>query len=157
MLSILSYKDEDDAVRIANDSIYRLAGYVWSGSAERATRGAARLKAARIFLNGAPITPSAPFGGYKRFGNGPEWEVFGLETCAKSRRLSGSRKPNTDVPHDAYKGRYLAYLRYSALVTASAFCREHLHTLQIVKPFSRVDESPSAHSSSKGRPNRRRR
>ena len=89
VLSMLRYKDEADAIQIANGTTYGLAGYVSSGSPERAARVAARLKAGRIFLNGAPTNPSAPFGGYKQSGNGREWGVFGLETFLEVKAVVG--------------------------------------------------------------------
>lgn len=89
VLSIMAYKDEDDAIRIANDTTYGLAGYVFSGDRVRAARLATRLKAGRIFLNGAPTNPVAPFGGYKQSGNGREWGVFGLETFLEVKAVLG--------------------------------------------------------------------
>ena len=79
VLSILSYKDEEDAVRIANDSIYGLAGAVWSGNEERAKRVARRLRTGQVDINGGPFNLLAPFGGYKQSGNGRELGRFGLE------------------------------------------------------------------------------
>jgi len=83
---IIGYKDVDDAVSIANDTIYGLAAYVQSASVERADNVAARLEAGMVFVNGAPADPEAPFGGYKMSGNGREWGeiAFGefLETKA---------------------------------------------------------------------------
>jgi aldehyde dehydrogenase (NAD+) len=86
VLCIFGYRDEDEAVAIANDSKYGLAAYVQSGSEERAARVAARLEVGMVFLNGAGEDPEAPFGGYKMSGNGREWGeiAFGefLETKA---------------------------------------------------------------------------
>jgi acyl-CoA reductase-like NAD-dependent aldehyde dehydrogenase len=89
VLSVMAYRDEDDAVRIANDTPYGLAGYVSSTDMEKASRVAARLKAGRIFINGARVTTSAPFGGYKRSGLGREWGVFGLETFLEVKAVLG--------------------------------------------------------------------
>jgi len=89
VLSILSYEDEDDAIRIANGTSYGLAGYVFSGTVENGGRVAARLQAGRIFLNGAPTNPVAPFGGYKESGNGREFGVFGLETYLEVKAVLG--------------------------------------------------------------------
>jgi acyl-CoA reductase-like NAD-dependent aldehyde dehydrogenase len=89
VLSVMTYRDEEDAVRIANDTTYGLAGYVSSGDPEKAARVAARLKAGRIFVNGARVTTSAPFGGYKRSGLGREWGVFGLETFLEVKAVLG--------------------------------------------------------------------
>ncbi len=79
VLSILTYKNEDDAVRIANGTIYGLAGAVWSGSEERAKRIARRIRAGRVEVNGGGFNIQAPFGGYKQSGHGREFGRFGLE------------------------------------------------------------------------------
>jgi aldehyde dehydrogenase (NAD+) len=86
VLCIIGYKDVDDAVSIANDTVYGLAAYVQSASEERANDIAARLEAGMVFINGAPVDPEAPFGAYKMSGTGREWGeiAFGefLETKA---------------------------------------------------------------------------
>jgi aldehyde dehydrogenase (NAD+) len=79
VLSIIPYEDEDDAVRIANDTIYGLAGGVWSGDPERAKRVARRLRTGQVEINGGKFNPMAPFGGYKQSGNGRELGKYGLE------------------------------------------------------------------------------
>jgi betaine-aldehyde dehydrogenase len=79
VLSIISYRDEDDAVRIANDTPYGLSGGVWSGSEERAQQVARRMRTGQVDINGAPFNLRAPFGGYKQSGNGRELGVYGLE------------------------------------------------------------------------------
>ena len=79
VLSIIPYDDEDDAVRIANDSIYGLAGGVWSGDEERAKRVARRIRTGQVEINGGVFNPLAPFGGYKQSGHGRELGKFGLE------------------------------------------------------------------------------
>ncbi len=79
VLSIIPYEDEDDAVRIANDTIYGLAGGVWSGDAERAKRVARRLRTGQVEINGGKFNPMAPFGGYKQSGTGRELGKYGLE------------------------------------------------------------------------------
>jgi aldehyde dehydrogenase (NAD+) len=89
VLSIIGYKDEDDAVRIANDTPYGLAGYVSSATAERARHVARRLRAGNINLNGAPNERGAPFGGYKHSGNGREWGRFGLEEYLEVKAVAG--------------------------------------------------------------------
>jgi len=79
VLSIITYDDEDDAVRIANDTPYGLAGGVWSGSDEHAQQVARRLRTGQVDINGGPFNLLAPFGGYKQSGNGRELGVHGLE------------------------------------------------------------------------------
>ena len=79
VLSIIPYEDEDDAVRIANDTIYGLAGGVWSGDPERAKRVARRLRTGQVEINGGKFNPMVPFGGYKQSGNGRELGKYGLE------------------------------------------------------------------------------
>ncbi|WP_280218159.1 aldehyde dehydrogenase family protein [Nocardia neocaledoniensis] len=79
VLSIMGYRDEEDAVRIANDSDFGLAGGVWSGDTERALRVARRIRAGQIEVNGGEFDISAPFGGYKQSGVGREAGVFGVE------------------------------------------------------------------------------
>ncbi len=79
VLSVLPYDTEDDAVRIANDTIYGLAGGVWSGDPDRAMRVARRIRAGQVDVNGGKYNPLAPFGGYKQSGIGRELGMFGLE------------------------------------------------------------------------------
>jgi betaine-aldehyde dehydrogenase len=79
VLSVLPYDTEDDAVRIANDTIYGLAGGVWSGDPDRAMRVARRMRTGQVDVNGGKYNPLAPFGGYKHSGIGRELGMFGLE------------------------------------------------------------------------------
>ncbi|HEU0023919.1 MAG TPA: aldehyde dehydrogenase family protein [Thermoleophilaceae bacterium] len=89
VLSIIPYDDEDDAVRIANDTIYGLAGGVWSSDEERARRVAGRIRTGQVEINGGAFNPLAPFGGYKQSGHGRELGRYGLEEflVAKSLQL----------------------------------------------------------------------
>jgi aldehyde dehydrogenase (NAD+) len=89
VLSIIGYKDEGDAIRIANDTPYGLAGYVSSANVERARHVARRLRAGNINLNSAPNERGAPFGGYKHSGNGREWGRFGLEEYLEVKAVAG--------------------------------------------------------------------
>ena len=79
VLSLIPYEDEDEAVRIANDTIYGLSGGVWSSDPERAKRVARRLRTGQVEINGGRFNPLAPFGGYKQSGNGRELGKYGLE------------------------------------------------------------------------------
>ena len=91
VLSIITYKDEDDAVRIANGTIYGLAGAVWSKDEERAGRIARRIRAGRVEVNGGGFNIEAPFGGYKQSGHGREFGRFGLEEFLEVKTLQLTR------------------------------------------------------------------
>jgi acyl-CoA reductase-like NAD-dependent aldehyde dehydrogenase len=87
VLVIMPYEDEEDAVRIANDSVYGLAGGVWSADEERAKRVARRIRTGQIEINGAAFNPLAPFGGYKQSGYGRELGPFGLDEYLEVKAL----------------------------------------------------------------------
>ncbi len=89
VLTIIGYSDEDEAVRIANDTPYGLAGYVSSGSIDRARKVARRIRAGNVNLNGMPNERTAPFGGYKQSGNGREWGKFGLDEYLEVKAIAG--------------------------------------------------------------------
>jgi aldehyde dehydrogenase (NAD+) len=89
VIAILGAKDEDDAVKIANDTPYGLAGYVSAGSVERARKVGRQLRAGNVNLNGVPNERTAPFGGYKQSGNGREWGKFGLEEYLEVKAIAG--------------------------------------------------------------------
>jgi aldehyde dehydrogenase (NAD+) len=79
VLSIVPYDTEDEAIRLANDSIYGLAGGVWGGTPERALHVARRLRTGQVDINGGRFNPLAPFGGYKKSGIGRELGPLALE------------------------------------------------------------------------------
>jgi aldehyde dehydrogenase (NAD+) len=89
VLSILTYRDEDEAVEIANDTVYGLAGYVQSGDIDRARSVARRIRAGRIHINYPEMDRLAPFGGYKQSGNGRENGKYGLEEFTELKAMIG--------------------------------------------------------------------
>ena len=91
VLSIIPYRDEDDAVRIANGTIYGLAAAVWSGDEARALRVARRLRAGQVDINGGGFNINAPFGGFKQSGRGRELGKYGLEEFLEYKSLQ--RRP----------------------------------------------------------------
>ncbi len=89
VLCLIAYNDEDDAVRIANDTPYGLAAYVQSADVERARRIARRLRAGNVQINYPAVDRGAPFGGYKQSGNGREWGEFGLNEFLEIKGIQG--------------------------------------------------------------------
>ncbi|GGF50984.1 aldehyde dehydrogenase [Aliidongia dinghuensis] len=89
VLAIIPYETADDAVAIANDTDYGLHAYVVGADVERARRVADRLVAGRVIINGAPMEPLAPFGGFKHSGIGRENGVFGLEAYLEPKAVMG--------------------------------------------------------------------
>jgi aldehyde dehydrogenase (NAD+) len=87
VLSILTYKTEEEAIALANDTVYGLQAYVSSGSKERAHRVAAQLDAGRVLINGLYSDPLAPFGGFKQSGVGREYGVYGLESYLEPKTI----------------------------------------------------------------------
>jgi aldehyde dehydrogenase (NAD+) len=87
VLSIIPYDSEDEAVRIANGTVYGLAGGVWAGDKEHAESVARRLRTGQVEVNGGGFNPSAPFGGYKQSGVGRELGRFGLEEYLEVKSL----------------------------------------------------------------------
>jgi len=88
VLSILPYDSEAEAVDIANDTIYGLAGAVWSGDPERAMKVARKMRTGQVDVNGGRYNPLAPFGGYKQSGVGRELGVFGLEEYLQVKSIA---------------------------------------------------------------------
>jgi acyl-CoA reductase-like NAD-dependent aldehyde dehydrogenase len=87
VLSIIPYADEEDAIRIANDSVYGLSGAVWSADEERAVAVARRLRTGQVDINGGVFNPLAPFGGYKQSGHGRELGRFAIEEFLQPKSL----------------------------------------------------------------------
>ena len=88
VLSIIGYKDTEDAIRLANDTEYGLSGYV-SGDPEEAKAVAKRIRTGNVHLNGASVDVAAPFGGYKKSGNGREWGSHGFEEFLEVKAIMG--------------------------------------------------------------------
>ncbi|MAO40101.1 MAG: aldehyde dehydrogenase family protein [Pseudomonadota bacterium] len=88
VLSIIGYKDDEDAVRIANDTVYGLSGYV-SGEPEHARAIARRMRTGMVHMNGAGPDFAAPFGGYKQSGNGREWGEEGFHDYLEIKAVMG--------------------------------------------------------------------
>jgi len=89
VLSIIPYDNDDDAVRIANDTPYGLSGYVTSGDLEHARRIAKRIRSGNVHVNGAQPDFSGAFGGYKQSGNGREWGAAGFEEFLELKAVFG--------------------------------------------------------------------
>jgi acyl-CoA reductase-like NAD-dependent aldehyde dehydrogenase len=79
VLAIMPYDDEEDAIAKANNTMYGLAGGVWSADEEAAKRVARRLRTGQVEINGGVFNPLAPFGGYKQSGHGRELGPYGIE------------------------------------------------------------------------------
>ncbi len=89
VLCIIPYEDEEDAVRIANDTAYGLSGFVTAGDIERARRIAKRIRSGNVHINGARVDFAGCFGGYKQSGNGREWGESGLEEFLELKAIFG--------------------------------------------------------------------
>jgi aldehyde dehydrogenase (NAD+) len=90
VLCILPYASEEEAIRIANDTPYGLAAYVWSKDPARARHIGARIRAGQVILNGARGDMNTPFGGFKRSGNGREWGEHGLRDFLEIKAMLGA-------------------------------------------------------------------
>ncbi|MFP6626391.1 MAG: aldehyde dehydrogenase family protein [Deltaproteobacteria bacterium] len=88
VLSVIPYESEEEAIAIANDTIYGLAGGVWSGDKDRAIRVARKLRTGQVDINGGAFNAMAPFGGYKQSGLGRELGQFGLEEYFETKSMA---------------------------------------------------------------------
>ena len=93
VLVIITYRDEEEAVRIANDTIYGLGGGVWSRDEAHAVAVARRIRTGQVDINGGPFNGNAPFGGYKQSGNGRENGRYGLEEFLEYKSLQFKPAP----------------------------------------------------------------
>jgi aldehyde dehydrogenase (NAD+) len=89
VLSMMTYDSEDEAIEIANNTTYGLAGYVQGRDIDHVREVAAKIRAGRVYLNGAPADRAVPFGGYKQSGNGREQGVFGFEEYLEVKAVLG--------------------------------------------------------------------
>ena len=89
VLCIIPYQDEDDAIKIANDTPYGLSGYVSSEDPERALNVARKIRRGNVHINNKPTGIDAPFGGFKQSGNGREWGEFGFEEFLEIKAVMG--------------------------------------------------------------------
>ncbi|MCY1310578.1 3-succinoylsemialdehyde-pyridine dehydrogenase [compost metagenome] len=87
VLCLIPYKDEADALRIANDTPFGLSSAVWAGDREHGLRLARQMRAGQCFLNGGAFNYRAPFGGYKQSGNGREWGEEGLAEFVEHKAI----------------------------------------------------------------------
>ena len=94
VLSIIPYDDEDQAIRIANDTPYGLSGYVSCADLDKARAVAAKMRTGMVHINGAWLDPAAPFGGYKQSGNGREWGAHGIDEFLEVKSVYGYEKRN---------------------------------------------------------------
>ena len=89
VLAILGYEDLDEAIEIANDTEYGLAAYAWGADKTQLRKLAAQLRAGRVGINGAGGDLFAPFGGYKKSGNGREWGAYGFHEFLEVKAVLG--------------------------------------------------------------------
>jgi aldehyde dehydrogenase (NAD+) len=91
VIAILPYENEEEAIALANDTEYGLSGCVYSGDVEHAVAVGSQLRTGQVHINGASADFTAPFGGYKKSGNGREWGVQGFEEFLETKALMGAR------------------------------------------------------------------
>ena len=87
VLAVLTYRDTDEAVALANDTDYGLGGAVWAASDDEAIAVARRIRTGQIHINGGAFNRSAPFGGFKQSGYGREGGVHGLQEFLEAKAL----------------------------------------------------------------------
>jgi aldehyde dehydrogenase (NAD+) len=102
VLGIMVYDEVEEAIRIANDTVYGLAAYVM-GDPAQARDVVRKLRAGSVFVNAANLDPNVPFGGYKQSGNGREFGKFGLEEFTELKGVIGDLPVGAvpDIPAEA--------------------------------------------------------
>jgi aldehyde dehydrogenase (NAD+) len=90
---MIGYGDEAETIRIGNDTEYGLAAYVQGGDMDRARKVARQLRAGQVTINGARLDFMAPFGGYKRSGNGREWGDHAFSEFLEVKAMIGYEPP----------------------------------------------------------------
>jgi aldehyde dehydrogenase (NAD+) len=103
VLAIIPYRDEQEALQIANDTVYGLGAHVQSGDLERARRFAGGIRAGQVHINYPAWDGNAAFGGYKRSGNGREYGVFGFEEYLETKSIVGYGAPIARIDAAAQK------------------------------------------------------
>jgi aldehyde dehydrogenase (NAD+) len=102
VVCVMKVRDEDEAIAVANDSIYGLAGAVWAGTRDRAVAVARRLRTGTVSCNGGGLNPWAPFGGYKQSGVGRELGLIGMDEFTEVKHLNlGVDRPPATGPEGA--------------------------------------------------------
>jgi aldehyde dehydrogenase (NAD+) len=89
VISILSYKTDEEVIAEANNTVYGLASYIQSGSRARAQQVAKKMRSGNVYINYPNSDIGAPFGGYKQSGNGREWGKWGLEEFLENKGIVG--------------------------------------------------------------------
>ena len=89
-MTLMKYESAQEAIEIANDSDYGLSGSVWSANHSEACNVASQLRTGMVHINGADLDSAAPFGGYKKSGNGREWGEYGLEEFLEVKSVYGA-------------------------------------------------------------------
>ena len=87
VITLIPFRDEDEAVAIANDSDYGLYGFVWTRDTARGMRVAGRMRTGTVQVNGSPPNPEAPFGGYKLSGIGRDGGRFALNAYSELKYI----------------------------------------------------------------------
>ncbi|MDU0199500.1 MULTISPECIES: aldehyde dehydrogenase family protein [Paenibacillus] len=93
VLSILTFKNEEEAVAMANNTDYGLGAYISTANLEKANELASRIQAGVVLINGAGFEMKAPFGGFKHSGIGREYGIYGLEDCLETKTITGFDLP----------------------------------------------------------------